>query len=45
MSGEVSSLQEHMENTFWTAFGASLSAAVVTSEDIYVISLIDQPLL
>jgi len=34
-----------MENIFWTAFGASLSAAMVTSVGIYVIRRIDQPLL
>ena len=26
-----------MENTFWTAFGASLLAAVVTTAGIYII--------
>jgi len=31
-----------MENIFWTAFGASLSAAMVTSVGIYVIRRFDQ---
>ena len=34
-----------MEHTFWTAFGASLLAGMVTSAGIYVISRIDKPLL
>lgn len=37
MSGKESPFREPMESIFWTAFGASLSAAMVTSVGIYVI--------